>query len=152
MSGILCAIRGGPSSRPTIATSIQIAQETGEVIYFLYVVNLDFLTHSSSSKTNHISQEIHDMGEFILLSAQEQASEAGAQTEGVIREGHVVEEIITYCEEQSPRYVILGQPEEEGEDNLLSTERLQTFADRVIEACQAQVIFSTEKDIPPEEE
>ena len=62
MSGILCAIRGGPSSRPTIATSIQLAQETGEVIYFLYVVNLDFLTHSSSSKTNNISQEIHDMG------------------------------------------------------------------------------------------
>ncbi len=62
MSGILCAIRGGPSSRPTIATSSQLAQETGEVIYFLYVVNLDFLTHSSSSKTNNISQEIHDMG------------------------------------------------------------------------------------------
>jgi K+-sensing histidine kinase KdpD len=152
MSGILCAIRGGPSSRPTIATSIQLAQETDEVIYFLYVVNLDFLTHSSSSKTNNISQEIHDMGEFILLSAQEQASEAGAQSEGVIREGHVVEEIISYCEEQSPRYVILGRPEEEGEDNLLSNERLQTFADRINEACQAQVIFSTEKHIPPEEE
>ena len=152
MSGILCAIRGGPSSRPTIATSIQLAQETGEVIYFLYVVNLDFLTHSSSSKTNNISQEIHDMGEFILLSAQEQASEAGAQAEGVIREGHVVEEIISYCEEQNPLYVILGRPEEEGEDNLLSIERLQAFADRINEACQAQVIFSTEKHIPPEED
>ena len=34
MSGILCAIRGGPSSRPTIATSIQLAQETDEVDYF----------------------------------------------------------------------------------------------------------------------
>ena len=152
MSGILCAIRGGPSSRPTIATSIQLSQETSEVIYFLYVVNLDFLTHSSSSKTNNISQEIHDMGEFILLSAQEQASEAGAQAEGVIREGRVVEEIISYCEEQNPQYVILGRPEEEGEDNLLSIERLQTFVDRINEVCQAQVILSTEKDIPTEEE
>jgi len=152
MSGILCAIRGGPSSRPTIATSIQLAQETGEIIYFLYVVNLDFLTHSSSSKTNHISQELHDMGEFILLSAQEEASEAGAQAEGVIREGRVVEEIISYCENQSPLYVILGQPEEEGIDNLLSLERLQAFADRIKEACQAQVIFSSEKDIPQEED
>ena len=68
MSGILCAIRGGPSSRPTIAMSIQLAQETGEVIYFLYVVNLDFLTHSSSSKTNNFSQEIHDMGELIRFT------------------------------------------------------------------------------------
>lgn len=74
MPGILCAIRGGPSSQPTINKSIQVAQETGEMIRFLYVVNLDFLTRSSSSKTNHISQEISEMGEFILLSAQEQAS------------------------------------------------------------------------------
>jgi len=152
MSGILCAIRGGPSSRPTIATSIQLSQETGEVIYFLYVVNLDFLTHSSSSKTNNISQEIHDMGEFILLSAQEQASEAGAQAEGVIREGRVVEEIISYCEEQNPQYVILGRPEEEGEDNLLSIERLQNFVERINEVCHVKVMLSTEKDIPTEEE
>ena len=152
MSGILCAIRGGPSSRPTIATSIQLAQETGEIIYFLYVVNLDFLTHSSSSKTNNISQEIHDMGEFILLSAQEQASQAHTEAEGVIREGQVVEEIISFCEEQNPLYVILGRPEEEGEDNLLSIERLQTFADRIEEVCHAQVIFSSEKDIPPDDD
>jgi nucleotide-binding universal stress UspA family protein len=152
MSGILCAIRGGPSSRPTIATSIQLARETGETIYFLYVVNLDFLTHSSSSKTNHISQELHDMGEFILLSAQEQATEAGAQAEGVIREGRVVDEVISYCEEQSPLFVILGRPEEEREDNLLSHERLLTFADRIKEVCQAQVIFSSEKEFPQEEE
>lgn len=152
MSGILCAIRGGPSSRPTITTSIQLAQETGEIIYFLYVVNLDFLTHSSSSKTNHISQELHDMGEFILLSAQEQADLAGVQAEGVIREGRVVEEIITFCEERKPLYVILGRPEEEGEDNLLSMERLQIFADRIKEASQAQVIFSSEKDITQEKD
>lgn len=152
MSGILCAIRGGPSSRPTISTSIQLAQETGEIIYFLYVVNLDFLTHSSSSKTNNISHEIHDMGEFILLSAQEQAIKAGAQAEGVIREGRVVDEIVTYCEEESPLFVILGRPEEEGEDNLLSIERLQGFADRIKEVCQAQVLFSAEKDIPPDAE
>jgi nucleotide-binding universal stress UspA family protein len=152
MSGILCAIRGGPSSRPTIATSIQLARETGEIIYFLYVVNLDFMTHSSSSKTNHISQELHDMGEFILLSAQEQATEAGAQAEGVILKGRVVDEIISYCEEQNPMYVILGRPEEESEHNLLSLERLQIFADRIKEVCQAQVIFSTEKDFPQEED
>jgi len=152
MSGILCAIRGGPSSRPTIATSIKLAQETGETIYFLYVVNLDFLTHSSSSKTNHISQELHDMGEFILLSAQEQASKAGAQAEGVICEGQVVEEIIAYCEDQNPLYVILGQPEKEGEDNLLSLERLQTFADRIKKACQAPVILTSEIDISQEED
>jgi nucleotide-binding universal stress UspA family protein len=131
---------------------VRLAKETGETIYFLYVVNLDFLTHSSSSKTNHISKELHDMGEFILLSAQEQAAEAGVQTEGVIREGRVVEEVISYCAEQNPLYVILGQPDEEREDNLLSLERLQVFTDRIKAVCQAQVILSSNSDSQNNEE
>jgi nucleotide-binding universal stress UspA family protein len=142
MSGIICAIRGGPSSQPTIEKSIQLARDTGETIFFLYVVNLDFLTHSSSSKTNHISQEIREMGEFILLGAQEQAENAGAEATGTIRDGQVMEEIISYCQEQQPSYVVLGRPLEEAEDNLLSMERLSHFADQIKEVCQAQVVFS----------
>ncbi len=46
----------------------------------------------------------------------------------------LLEEIISYCKEQDPLYLVLGRPEEEGEDNLLSRERLQLFADgRAIE-------------------
>lgn len=142
MPGILCAIRGGPSSQPTITKSIQLARESGAKIYFLYVVNLDFLTHSSSSKTNHISQEIKEMGEFILLSAQEQAAQGGAESEGVIREGRVVDEIIDFCQEQDPSHVVLGRPEEGGESNLLTNERMQAFADRIKAVCQANVIYS----------
>lgn len=144
MSGILCAIRGGPSSQPTIATSIQLAKETTETIHFLYVVNLDFLTHTSSSKTNHISKEIEEMGEFILLSAQEQAKGEGVEAQGIIRDGKVVDEIISCCEEISPTYVILGRPQEGREDNLLTKERLQAFAERIEEACHAQVIYTPE--------
>ncbi|MCJ7715160.1 MAG: universal stress protein [Anaerolineales bacterium] len=144
MPGIICAIRGGPSSQPTITTSIELAQETGETIHFLYVVNLDFLTHSSSSKTNHISQEIKEMGEFILLGAQEQASENNVSSKGVTRKGRVVDEIISYCKEQDPSHVVLGRPQEKQENNLLSNDRLQIFADRITEVCSASVILSPE--------
>lgn len=143
MPGILCAIRGGPSSQSTITTSIQLARDTGETIYFLYVVNLDFLSRSTSSKTNHISQEMKEMGEFILLGAQEQAPEKNVPSEGVIRDGRVADEIIAYCEEQIPIYVVLGRPQEEQEDNLLSNEQLKTFIDRITEVCQASVILSS---------
>lgn len=144
MPGILCAIRGGPSSQPTINASIQLAKDTRETIYFLYVVNLDFLTHTSSSKTNHISKEIEEMGEFILLGAQEQAHSEGVKAESIIREGKVVDEIITCCEEVNPTYVILGRPQEDREDNLLTLERLHAFAERIVESCQAQVIYTPE--------
>ena len=43
MSGILCAIRGGPASKATIARAIDLAHETGARLVFLYIVNLDFL-------------------------------------------------------------------------------------------------------------
>jgi len=142
MSGILCAIRGGPSSQPTIAASINLSKETKQTIYFLYVFNLDFLTHTSSSKTDHISKEIEEMGEFILLSAQEQAKNEGVEAEIIIREGKVVDEIIACCEENEPSYVFLGRPLEDGEDNLLSLERLHAFAERIEEACHAQVIYT----------
>jgi nucleotide-binding universal stress UspA family protein len=145
MAGIICAIRGGPSSQPTIQKSLELAKEKDETLFFLYVVNLDFLAHSSSSKTNHISQEIKEMGEFILLSAQEQATVAGVTSEGVIREGRVVDEVINFCAEQDPSVVVLGKPQEEGEDNLLSMERLRMFAEGIKEVCQAEVIFSTSK-------
>lgn len=144
MPGIVCAIRGGPSSQPTIATSIKLASETGETIYFLYVVNLDFLTHSSSSKTNHISQEIKEMGEFILLGAQEQAAENNVLAEGITREGQIEDEIISYCSELDPTYVIFGRPQAEQENNLLSNERMQAFADRITEVCSATIVLPSE--------
>jgi len=77
MSGIVCAIRGGPASRPTIDRSIQLATETGLPLYFLYVVNLKFLAHTSSSRTHVISKELNEMGEFILLMAQTEAEKKG---------------------------------------------------------------------------
>ena len=146
MPGILCAIRGGPSSQPTIEASIRLAKEVNQIIYFLYVVNLDFLAHTSSSKTNHISKEITEMGEFILLSTQEHASSAGMEAESIIREGNVMEEIIACCEEYKPSFVILGRPLEDREDNLLTLERLQAFAERIEDTCHADVIYTPEKD------
>ena len=69
MSGIVCAIRGGPDSQPTIQTAIEVAKKSDQTIYFLYIVNLDFLTYTSTSRVQVVAQEMHQMGEFILLTA-----------------------------------------------------------------------------------
>ncbi|RMF49572.1 MAG: universal stress protein, partial [Anaerolineae bacterium] len=47
MSAIVCAIRGGPASQPTIRRAIALALETSLPLHFLYVVNLDFLSSTS---------------------------------------------------------------------------------------------------------
>ena len=149
MLGIICAIRGGPASQPTISKSIQIAIDTGETIYFLYVVNLDFLTHSSSSKTDQVSQEIKEMGEFILIDAQERAAGEGVTAEGEIRDGVVIDEILEFCREIDPEYVILGRPREEKENNLLSNDRLQKTIARITDVCRATVVLASDDPEQP---
>jgi hypothetical protein len=70
IGGTVCAVRGGADSRATIDKAIDLSKETGLPLYFLYIVNLDFLYHTSSSRVNTASEQIRQMGEFILLNAQ----------------------------------------------------------------------------------
>jgi len=144
MSGIVCAIRGGASSQPTINQAIRTAVETNLPIYFLYVLNLDFLKKGSHSRTQTISEEMQELGEFILLAAQAQAEQKGAIAEGVIREGHVVgDEIIGLCHELTADFVILGRPKEAMEQNVFTHEELDQFGLHIEHETGARVIYPT---------
>jgi nucleotide-binding universal stress UspA family protein len=141
MSGIVCAIRGGPDSKPTIDRSIALAGETGLPIYFLYVVNLDFFTHTARSRVHTVAKEMHEMGEFILLTAQAKADAQGVRAEGVVRHGQVIDEIISLCQEISADYVILGEPRgREGIDNL-AHEHLTQIGERITKESGARVVL-----------
>ncbi|MDX1417846.1 MAG: universal stress protein [Candidatus Promineifilaceae bacterium] len=109
-SGIVCAIRGGPHSQSTIDRAISLAQETGLHLYLLYIVNLDFLAHTTSMRTHPINREMEQMGEFILLAAQGRAQDLGVTAEGLVRQGNVSDEIIRLCSELNADYLVLGRP------------------------------------------
>ena len=141
MSGIVCAVRGGPASKPTIARAIGLAQGTGQPLYFLYVVNLDFLTHTTSTRVHTISEQMSQMGEFILLAAQDTAARQGVTAEGVIRHGNVSEEIIELCHEIAADYVVLGRPKVEHENTVFTQELLQQFVHQAEDQTGAQVVL-----------
>lgn len=140
MSGIICAIRGGPDSQVTIAKAIELAEETGLPLYFLYVVNLDFLAFTSSSRMHTISKEMHQMGEFILLTAQTTASARGITAEGIVRQGNVGEEIVELCHELQADYLVLGQPRFQHEESVFDQERLLHFIEQTEQQTGARVI------------
>jgi nucleotide-binding universal stress UspA family protein len=145
MSGIVCAVRGEPDSQPTIQKSIALAEETGQTIYFLYVVNLDFLSHTSTSRIKVVAQEMHQMGEFILLSAQTQAIDKGIPAERVVRQGNVREEIIELCRSLEADYVVLGRPRGEDETaDVFTHDRLNQFARHIEQESGAKVVFARE--------
>lgn len=141
MPGIVCAVRGGPASKATIVRAIRLAKDTEQPLYFLYVVNLDFLTHTSTTRVQTISEQMSQMGEFILLTAQDAASREGVVADGLIRHGKVGEELIRVCHELEASYLVLGQPRMEHGDTVFTQELLERFIERTEEQTGATVIL-----------
>lgn len=143
MTGIICAVRGGPASQPTIERAIELAKETKLKLHFLYIVNLDFLSHTQISRVSTISEELHEMGEFILLTAQEKANSEGVRAEAIIRHGNVSEEIINLAKELQANYVILGLPVGEKEErNVFITGRIKEFGKLIEEQSGAKIVLA----------
>ena len=144
MTGIVCAVRGGPDSEPTIYRSIALAKETGLPLFFLYVVNLEFLDNTASSRTYTISKEMAEMGEFILLTAQVKAEAQGVAAQGVVKHGAVAEEIATLCHEVGADYLVIGQPQFEKDDNIFTAAMHQQFVQRIETQTGARVVLPEE--------
>jgi nucleotide-binding universal stress UspA family protein len=141
MSGILCPIRGGPSSQDTIAEAVALAQETRLPLHFLYIVNLDFLSRTTSSRVRTISEQMHLMGESILFAAQAQAEKQGIAAQGIVRQGDVGEEIVAACHELGADYLVLGRPQSQEEENVFTHAQLQAFVKRLEEQTGAKVVM-----------
>ncbi len=142
MSGIVCAIRGGPESQTTIAQATTLARQTGLPLHFLYIVNLDFLSHTTSCRTHTISEQMEQMGEFILSAAQDSAAAQGITAQGVVRHGNVREEIINLCHELPADYLVLGQPQVEQEEHIFTHKVLTEFIERTEKETGAKVVLS----------
>ena len=143
MSGIICAIRGGEGSRPTIKKGIEESLAGGTTLNFLFVVDVDFMKFSSSSRLDTLWEELDNMGEFILLAAQQKAIEQGVRAEAYVRHGKIMEEIIKLSAEIEADSVILGMPQPvEGEVSTFDLENLKTFAAAIEEKTNAKVLFA----------
>jgi nucleotide-binding universal stress UspA family protein len=144
MSGIVCAVRGGPDSRHTIEKATEMAKESGLALNFLYVVNLDFLDHTIRSRVQTITQQMQQMGEFILLTAQATAKAKGIESQGIVRHGNVTEEISRLCHEIHADYLVIGRPQFHLEHSLFTETLLAEFIKSIEEKTGARVIMPEE--------
>ena len=144
MAGIVCAVRGGPDSHPTIQRALALGREQNLPVYFLYVVNLDFLAHTSSKRLKTAKEEMRKLGEFILLKAQKQADVSGVKAESITREGKVREEILQLCKEKQADFAILGHQSSDVENNVFSQQQFQQFIQRLEKETGVKVVVSEE--------
>ena len=141
MGGIVCAIRGGPGSETTVDAGIALAKRTDLLVYFLYVVNLDFLKHTNRSRVHAITDEMDDLGDFFVSAAKEKAETQGVSAESVIRHGNVRQSIVELCHELNADYLILGSPAEETEENFFTHQQQEEFARHIAEETGVKVII-----------
>ncbi len=146
MAGIVCAIRGGPESQASIRRAISLAQETSEPLYFLYVVNLEFLTQTNIGQAHLVAEELRQMGEFILLLAQAKAEEQGIQAHVEIRQGDVLEQVFALCRELDASFVVLGRSRRGEGGDVISSEHLERFTGRIGLYTRAKVVLAEPDD------
>lgn len=129
MSRILCATRGGAASFRTQDAAIALARQREQEILFLYVVNLEFLAHSSRAiREDVVGVEMTKLGEFLLEMARERAEAQGVAAATVLRHGEVRAEIRAAAREYDVDLVVLGRPAEGGRYSL---EEVEAFAQDV---------------------
>jgi nucleotide-binding universal stress UspA family protein len=107
---ILCATRGGEASYRTQDAAIALAEERGDTLLFLYVVDLHFLDKTAGSGVVDVEQEMTKMGQFLLLMAEERAAAQDVVAETTCRKGAFREELKNAAREEEASLVVLGRP------------------------------------------
>jgi nucleotide-binding universal stress UspA family protein len=142
MSGVVCAIRGGPHCQRTVVQAIALAQETGLPLHLLYVVDRDFLSRANSSYVYTSSERMHQMGEAVLHAAQSRADTLGVATESVVRQGKVGNEIIGLCRDLEADYVVLGYPRAQQADNAFTVKSLNKLGECIERETAVEVVLT----------
>jgi len=139
MGIILCATRGGDPSSRTEQVAIELAKERGDVLLFLYIVDLHFLDKTAAPIVVDVEDELSDMGEFLLLMAKERAEQQGVETKTVVRKGSVRAEIKRVAKEEGVNLVVLGRPA--GAESAFEVESLQKFAGEIEKETGAKTVI-----------
>ena len=126
MGKILCATRGGEVSYRTQDAAIALANERGDELIFLYMVDLHFLDNTVDSGVVDVEQEVTKMGQFLLLMAKERAAEQGVVAETICRKGSLREQLKNVAREEKASLVVLGRPADA--ESVFQLAGLETFA------------------------
>jgi len=125
MKRILCPTRGGEASYANQDYAISLAKERKAELLFLYVADVEFLNLISSPVVVDVVQEIEDMGEFLLLMAQERAEKAGVKAGHIVKSGRFQEALQqAILENEVDTVVVGGSPEETGSTSQAFLENL----------------------------
>jgi nucleotide-binding universal stress UspA family protein len=111
MKKILCATRGGEASIRAQDAAIALAKEQNAELWFMYVVDIGFMDKSLyAMRPDVVTDEMENLGEFLLAMAQERARQQGVNAEYLLRHGDLRQELIDTARDEGMELVVLGRP------------------------------------------
>jgi hypothetical protein len=110
MKYIVCATRGGAGSRAVRERAIEYASQRELKLVFLFIIDISALDGADEKLRPAVRDELAWLGLALLGIAQQQAQNAGIESEIVIREGPVRDEISRFINERSAERLLLGAP------------------------------------------
>jgi len=126
---ILCLTRGGEASYPNQDGAIAIAKDLDEELLFLYISSVQFLDHSAAPKVVDIESELDEMGEFLLVMAQERAQKAGVKADILVRRGNFRKVLKDVVQEYPIETVILGSSS--GDTGVITKEYINEITEEI---------------------
>lgn len=142
MGLIVCSTRGGEESRRTQERAIALAQEQGDDLVFLYVVDSGFAGTVDEAMRATLTDELRRLGKCLLRLAQTRALEQGLKARAVIREGKVPECIEMFVREVGASTLVIGSPQRGAGRHMFEREGLSHFSDALQQSTGIEVVVA----------
>lgn len=140
---VLCAVRGQPTSRSTVAYAIELALEAEASLTFLLVIATGSLTKATPLKApwRVVMNQLESIGEFAMTLLEDWAAKEGlTQVNSLMRRGQPAETIRQAVAELQPDIVVLGQPVPNEPRAIFTPEAFEAFVDTLQDQIEAEIV------------
>jgi nucleotide-binding universal stress UspA family protein len=146
MGPIVCATRGGESSRRTQEQAVALAQEREAELVFLAVFDPCCAGDVGEPLAEAVEKEQRWLGRALLGAAQVRARRQGIDAAAVVLCGPILETIEGYLLEVNASALVLGEPKVDSALAAFHPSRVSHFAEQVRLDTEVEVIV-----VPPDD-
>jgi nucleotide-binding universal stress UspA family protein len=143
MRPIVCATRGSEASRRTQERAIALAQERGDPLIFVFIVDTALVRPANKDLADIVVDELERLGQRLLCIAQARAREQGVEAEMAIRHGGVQQGVESFLREVNAGTLVIGAPRSGAEHPAFDPSAMDEFAERIRSSIGVEVIVVT---------
>jgi len=149
MATVLYPTRGGDSTHRNQDWACDLAKERNARLIFLYVSNVSFLDRlGGTARVDILEEQLDELGEFLMVMAQERAERSGVESDRVVRHGRFRPAISEVIEEYEVTTLVLGRPVRDSANT--TADYISLVAQTMAAECNVEVFVVFEGEVVEE--